>query len=639
MMRWCTLPRLSLGIAATAALLSITLSPSGAAEGEIAIARDYQAAGVLAEPSPRNQSQEDADAKSAGCVSCHTASDELTMHATPAVRLGCTDCHGGNENVVLTEPDLDPDSAPYLALQNSAHVLPLYPESWHFPGSGNPRRSYTLLSRESPEFVRFVNPSDYRVVREACGACHIEVIEAAERSLMATGAMLWGGAAYNNGIVPFKVYAFGESYTRDGEPAQVVSPGDPHGTVTAEQAARGALPALNPLPTWHVIPPGDIFRVFERAGRNINSQFPEIGIPNIGGNIQRLEEPGRPDLRQSNRGPATGLRVAIPVLNIHKTRLNDPFTWFMGTNDQPGDYRHSGCSSCHVVYANDREPRHSLTYAQYGRDGQTDTADPTINRLREGQHRPGAHETEEVDVAMEPGQCGAAFDRLAARLRADDDVSHAGDDENESEADHNAADSHDASDEPAANQSAVPLSERERGHPIRHAFTRAIPTAQCMSCHMHQPNMFLNSFLGYTMWDYESDAPLMWPREQIYRTAEQAFAILDRNPEMASVRGCWGDIDFVRNVYELINPEARDTQFADYHGHGWNFRAIFRRDREGNMLDENGNILDNDDPELFRREGEPQFVDVGTNPGRSVHMMDIHAEIGMQCADCHFAQE
>ncbi len=28
-----------------------------------------------------------------------------------------------------------------------------------------------------------------------------------------------------------------------------------------------------------------------------------------------------------------------------------------GTNDQPGDYRASGCTACHVVYANDRRPR------------------------------------------------------------------------------------------------------------------------------------------------------------------------------------------------------------------------------------------------------------------------------------------
>ena len=34
---------------------------------------------------------------------------------------------------------------------------------------------------------------------------------------MATGAMLWGGAAYNNGIAPLKNYMFGEAYTRDGK--------------------------------------------------------------------------------------------------------------------------------------------------------------------------------------------------------------------------------------------------------------------------------------------------------------------------------------------------------------------------------------------------------------------------------------
>ena len=87
----------------------------------------------------------------------------------------------------------------------------------------NPKRSYTLLNKESPEFIRFVNPSDYRVAREACGSCHLEVIEAAERSLMSTGAMLWGGAAYNNGIVPYKNYIFGEAYTRDGKPAYKVT--------------------------------------------------------------------------------------------------------------------------------------------------------------------------------------------------------------------------------------------------------------------------------------------------------------------------------------------------------------------------------------------------------------------------------
>ena len=222
--------------------------------------------------------------------------------------------------------------------RDRAHVQPLYPKTWHYPSSANPEQSYTLLNHESPEFIRFVNPSDYRVASEACGACHQPIIDANIRSMMATGAMLWGGAAYNNGILPYKNYIVGESYTRDGEAAKIT--GAPVSPEMAEQ--HGILPALYPLPAWETVKPGDVFRVFEKGGRNILNLFPETGIPNSAGQIQRLEEPGRPDIRQSNRGPGTGARISVPLINIHKTRLNDPFTWFLGTNDQPGDYRSSG---------------------------------------------------------------------------------------------------------------------------------------------------------------------------------------------------------------------------------------------------------------------------------------------------------
>ncbi len=581
------------------AALSIPVAMLRASEEEKPVARDYSH--VIAPPAPMSQGARAVSAKSEGCYSCHTKTDEPSMHATPAVMLGCTDCHGGNA-AVRGNPDLGFDHPDYAKAREAAHVLPKYPESWHYPSSANPKRSYALLNKEAPEFIRFVNPSDYRVVREACGACHMATIEAAERSIMASGAMLWGGAAYNNGIVPFKNYIFGEAYTRDGQSAKIVSPGSPPGSLTEEQKARGALAELYPLPQWQVIPPGDIFRVFERGGRNIGTQFPEIGLPNPTGSIQRLEEPGRPDLKQSSRGPGTGLRVAIPALNIHKTRLNDPFLWFMGTNDQPGDYRHSGCSGCHVVYANDREPRHSLIYAGYGRDGQTATVDPTIS----GKMKGSGHEDEGHGGLIQPGEKARGADHPA-------------------------------------------IGDKESGHPIRHAFTRAIPTAQCMNCHMHQPNIFLNSYLGYTMWDYESDAPLMWPKQQKYPTAEEVHKVLERNPEGAAPRGKWSDLDFLRNVYDDVNPLAKDTQFADYHGHGWNFRAIFKRDRRGNLLDADGtqatygtdkdHIVSPDDPEKWRKAGEGKFVAPGTNPGKTVHMMDIHAEKGLQCADCHFAQD
>jgi hypothetical protein len=49
-----------------------------ASEGEKPVARDYTR--VHAGPAPKWQTAELAAAKSAGCISCHTASDEATMH-------------------------------------------------------------------------------------------------------------------------------------------------------------------------------------------------------------------------------------------------------------------------------------------------------------------------------------------------------------------------------------------------------------------------------------------------------------------------------------------------------------------------------------------------------------------------------
>jgi hypothetical protein len=489
-------------------------------------------------PAPAQQEIAQAQAKSRGCMSCHTETDRHTMHQNPGVILGCTDCHGGDASVELRGAKYD--ARQHLPLLRKAHVLPRDEKAWRWPSSATPERTYALLNRESPEFIRFMNPGDLRAAREACGACHLSIIQASERSLMATSAMFFGAAAYNNGILPYKHSILGEAYTRDGEAATLVNPVKPD----AFFASKGILPSLTALPAWETIAPGDIFRVFERGGRVIASQFPEIALPNNSGALQKLDEPGRPDIRQSNRGPGTGSRIAVPVLNLTKTRLNDPHLWFLGTSDQPGDYRSSGCSACHVVYGNDRDPKHSGPYARFGHEGTTATRDPTIAR-------------------------------------------------------------------------------NEPGHPVRHEFTRAIPSSQCMVCHMHQPNVFVNSFYGTIMWDYESDAPFMWPKQQKYPTAAEARRILDRNPEEAATRGNWGDPQFLKDVSSL-NPRLKDTQFADYHGHGWNFREVFKRDRKGALLDKDGKPVADDDPKKF---------------DKAVHLTSIHLDLGFHCVDCHFAQD
>ncbi len=178
--------------------------------------------------------------------------------------------------------------------------------------------------------------------------------------------------------------------------------------------------------------PGNILRIFERGGRF----RPETGIP------ETEDDPGRPRTRLSNRGLGTENRTDPVFLGLQKTRLLDPTLNFLGTNDHAGDYRSSGCSGCHVIYANDRSPVHSGPYARFGNQGTSFSPDPTI-----------------------PKNCS--------------------------------------------------------GHPISHQFTLAIPSSQCIVCHIHPGTNVMNSYLGFMWWDNETDGELMYPPQQKHLTAEE----------------------------------------------------------------------------------------------------------------------
>ena len=124
------------------------------------------------------------------------------------------------------------------------------------------------------------------------------------------------------------------------------------------------------------------------------------------------------------------------------------------------------------------------------------------------------------------------------------------------------------------------------------------------------------------------------------------------NPDEASARGLWSDPEFLDNVSEL-NPQLKHTQFADFHGHGWVFRAVFKKDRKGNFLDHQGSVVPDVDHRPAHGSGAHAGVSQGTAPAASpskprstpqrdgvpVHLMDIHLEKGMHCIDCHFVQD
>ncbi len=178
-------------------------------------------------------------------------------------------------------------------------------------------------------------------------------------------------ALYNNGSFPVKNTRFGESYSADGQPQAVHTVPAP---TPDETRLKGVVPELTPLERWEISQPGNILRVFERgAGKK-----GEIGNPD------REEESGRPDDKLGERGFGTLLRTDPVFLGLQKTRLLDPLLSLPGTNDDPGDYRGSGCTGCHVVYANDRSPQHSGPYAQYGHLGESFASDPTIAKNESG---------------------------------------------------------------------------------------------------------------------------------------------------------------------------------------------------------------------------------------------------------------
>ncbi len=454
------------------------------------------------------------------------------MHPTKTVRLGCTDCHGGNSSVSVAAGAAR-NSPAYNSAKEKAHIQPR--DASFRNRSKLPERAFTKWLAESAEYIKFVNPGDLRVAAETCGtpACHAAETRAVSTSMMTHAGMLWGAALYNNGSYPAKNTRFGESYNRDGLPQSIKTSPKP---TLDETRTKGVISELDPLLRWETSQPGNVLRVFERGGH----KKAEIGNPN------REEDPGRPDEKLSDRGFGTGLRTDPVFLGLQKTRLLDPILSLPGTNDHPGDYRGSGCTACHVIYANDRDPSHSGAYAQFGHAGFSASSDPTIPK-------------------------------------------------------------------------------NDPGHPIKHVFTRSIPSSQCMICHIHPGTNMVTTYFGLTWWDNEIDGDKMYPARQRNPTEEQRYQSFERNPEGAAVRGLWRDEKFLENVGSPeFNKRLKTTQFADFHGHGWIFRAVFNHDRKGNWLDKEGKQIAFDDPDRF---------------GKAVHLADIHLEKGMQCNDCHFAQD
>jgi hypothetical protein len=457
---------------------------------------------------------------STACTSCHQgiepmhAFERATERPLPAdwrergmdrAGLTCVDCHGGNGA-------LAPGAAPS---QEAAHVPPR--NHAVFASSANPQDSYAALNEESPEFVRFMNPSDFRVGGETCGECHGSVLSAMRKSVMSHNGMVHAAVFYNNGGFERKQAFYGEAFDREGKPANLVDD-----VVPAGARQHGAIDRLVSHPQFPVTRVRDPLRVTETTN-------PALGV----------------------RGGGTDGRIAGVFLNVLKTRLNDPTTWFMGPNKIAGDYRTSGCASCHVIYANDRDRWAAGPFARFGNRGQTFTADQAMAEVR---------------------------------------------------------------------------ARGEAGHPIRHQLELAIPATQCLTCHYHQGDGAVGTYLGRIWWDRETDA------ERVKALgAEPEYGTPDAGGTAYGGRGyaAKGKAHGTSTYGAMAdladhNRELGLTQLADFHAHGWNFAKVYRRDVKGRLLDAAGRPIAEDDPAKWQK---------------AVHLRDIHLEKGLHCIDCHTEQD
>ncbi|MDZ7345099.1 MAG: NapC/NirT family cytochrome c [candidate division KSB1 bacterium] len=423
---------------------------------------------------------------SRGCLQCHRGIESMHSDGDHEIGITCVDCHGGNGAATTKE---------------RAHVQPRLTEV--FQSSANPKHSYAALNHESPDFIRFMNPGDFRVADQTCGKCHANIFSRMLTSIMAHSALMPQASLYNNGIHDGKKPVFGEAYMPDGTPATLAPQQEvPLKSHEAMDRIRNSslVKKLFPLPRFEIIAATDPFRVLERGNNDAGT-----------------------------RARGTDFRISGGGIMLHKTRLNDPTLWFLGTNETGGNYRSSGCTACHVLYANDRElannsPEVVEFYRNGGKPGHSASKDPTIPK-------------------------------------------------------------------------------NEPGHPVAHRLTLSVPVSQCLTCHYHQGNGALGTYLGAMWWDQETDA------DKILSPGAK------RDEQISEAK---------RQQLYLENHTYKDAQIADWHGHSWNFRKVYKMDRYGNLLDAKGNKVANEDPKRFEK---------------AVLLQDIHMERGLHCIDCHTEQD
>ena len=473
-------------------------------------------------------------------MSCHTTTDQPTMHSNPARHARLHRLPRRRRDGVVT-PGRAPRERriPHAPSKRRTSCRVIRKRGTGRRAPSRRAHLHAAQPRESPEFIRFINPGDYRVAREACGACHMPIIaggraqpDGDRRDVLGRRRLQQRHPAVQALHPRRGLHARTASRRMLADPASADADDDARSTASCR--------SCQPLPRWETVPAGrHLPRV--RARRAQRSAPVSRDRPAERDRASCSCSTSRAGPTSAAVQPRPGHRrcaSSMPVLNI--------------AQDAPQ-------RSAHVV------PRHQRSARRLSLLGLRRLP----RRLRQ-RPRPAA---------------------LRARTRSSA---------------HRGTSFSSRPDDPA---------RTSPGHPLKHAFTRSIPTSQCMVCHMHQPNMFVNSFLGYTMWDYESDAPLMWPeKQQISRATQEVRARPRPQPRRrGDARQVGATSNFLRQGLRAQPAAARTRSSPTITAMaGISARSSSATARATCSM-RKGNIVADDDPQKFKK---------------AVHLSSIHVDVG-----------
>ncbi|MGQ0614489.1 MAG: hypothetical protein ACT4PV_12205 [Planctomycetaceae bacterium] len=289
------------------------------------------------------------DAQVESCMQCHNGAKH-DAYAGPGIenphpfpgadKLTCTVCHGGNPNGAnMEESHVPPPPEIGDRVHQEENALAFF--NRRTLAGVDKFADYTVGGRtySALDWLQFVNPGDLRVVTNArsCGVCHAGHAESVSRSPLATETGILAGATYQLGV-------------ENAVPSRRGLHED-----TASDLGFRAVADPAPDPTQHATVPSLLeFPVFSVRG----ATGPDAIFNNPAYDSANLPSGLEPDNRA---------RTGSPLANLFHEQIaftcGDCHLGSAGANNRYGDFRSSGCTSCHMPYS---------------RDGRSGSRDPNV---------------------------------------------------------------------------------------------------------------------------------------------------------------------------------------------------------------------------------------------------------------------